>query len=59
MDTNVLFQALRNCKGASLLEASSYFSNRFKGKEKKEIFEDFDSVMEKIGEAESPEWDAM
>jgi FAD synthase len=41
------------------LEASSYFSNRVKYREKKVILEDFDTVMGKIKTAEPPEWDAM
>ncbi len=41
------------------MESSSYFNSFLKSKSKKEITEDFDSVMEKVGSQKVPDWDKI
>ena len=39
------------------LETSSYFNSLLKSKSKKELFDDFDSVMQKVELSKVPKWD--
>jgi hypothetical protein len=42
------------------METSSYFAEQYSGKSKKEVFENFYSVMDKIKSAKStPDWDLL
>jgi len=46
-------------KEVSDLETSDYFEKYRKNKNKKEIIDDFDSVMNKIQNTEIPDWDKI
>lgn len=46
-------------KEVSDLETSDYFEKYRKNKNKKEIIDDFDSVMNKIQSTELPDWDKI
>ena len=41
------------------MESSSYFHNRLKLKNKKEILDDYDQVIKKIGSSKLPDWDKV
>lgn len=41
------------------MEASNFFANYWIGKTKKEILNDFDDVMKKVGVKELPDWDKI
>jgi len=41
------------------LETSSYFNSLLKSKSKKELFDDFDTVMEKVKSTKVPKWDML
>jgi len=41
------------------LETSSYFNSLLKSKSKKELFEDFDTVMKKVKSTKVPKWDML
>ncbi len=41
------------------IETSSYFQSHFQSKTKKEIFNDFDSVIKKVGKLKVPNWDKI
>ncbi|TAL37010.1 MAG: toxin-antitoxin system HicB family antitoxin [Spirochaetes bacterium] len=41
------------------METSSYFISLLKSKSRKELLEDFDSVMKKVGTPKVPAWDKL
>ncbi|HPB83661.1 MAG TPA: toxin-antitoxin system HicB family antitoxin [Spirochaetota bacterium] len=41
------------------LETSSYFNSLLKSKSKKELFDDFDTVMKKVKSTKVPKWDML
>jgi hypothetical protein len=41
------------------LETTNYFDKYWKNKSKKEVFNDFDMVMDKVSNKEIPDWDKL
>lgn len=41
------------------MESSSYFHSIYQGKTKKQVLDDFDSVMKKVKPSKAPGWDKM
>ncbi|HNR88731.1 MAG TPA: toxin-antitoxin system HicB family antitoxin [Spirochaetota bacterium] len=41
------------------MESASYFSSLRKSKSKKQLYDDFDSVMKKVGSVTTPKWDKL